>query len=117
MTKSIKRWRLDRLLFPAFLAACIVAAIFAIRFLLFAFYWHDPAHRDQPLEGWMTMRYIAHSYHVPPQALAEQLDLEPLPEKRRTISEIAKENGIELDAMKARIDGAIAGIRQGGATR
>ena len=53
-----------------------------------AAYWCS--HRDEPIYGWMTVGYVAHSYHVPPQALYEALALPSQPPDKRCISKIAR---------------------------
>ena len=35
---------------------------------------------DEPIQGWMNIGYIAHSYHVPAYVLAQALGLPPGPE-------------------------------------
>lgn len=96
-------WREHRSLFLAFSTALAVTVFFAARMVFFTIYWADPAHHDQPLEGWMTPRYVAHSYDLPPELVREALELEPEIGKRRTLAEIARESNLTLDEIALRI--------------
>jgi len=89
-------WRNHRI---ASLAFALVAALtigFAIRSALFAFYWSDPASRDQQVQGWMTPRYVAHSWKVPPEVMQAALGEVALPDRRRTLEDIAADRGVPL---------------------
>ena len=77
---------------------------FAVRLLIFTIYWSSPAHQNQPLEGWMTPRYVAHSYDIPPELVRDALNLEPGVRKRQTLSEIARNSGLTLQEMGQRIN-------------
>ena len=101
-------WRKNRFLFTAFIVALVVTAFFAVRLLVFSLYWADPAHHDQPLEGWMTPRYIAHSYDLPPDVVRDLLEIEPAPAdgKRRTLDDIVKSSDLTMDTIQRRVDQA-----------
>jgi hypothetical protein len=59
----------------------IFTGFFVWRTVERARYWRE--HRDEPIRGWMTVGYIAHSYHVPSHVLKAALDLPPdQPDKR-----------------------------------
>ncbi len=107
-----------KLLLSAFVAAMAVTLFFAVRFALWVLYWNDPAHRNQPLEDWMTIGYIAHSYDVPRDALIDALHLKP-PEKgkRPTIESIAADRGQTPEAFEAEIQAAIERLREEGTGR
>lgn len=94
----------------AFVAALLLTVLFAARTVLFAVYWADPEHRDHAIEGWMTPRYVAHSWALPPAVLRDALG--PLPDRRRpTLDAIAEAQGIPLEALVARVEAAIAAHR------
>ena len=99
-------WRKHRFLFLAFITAIVVTLFFAARLLLFTLYWSDPAHHDQPLEGWMTPRYIAHSYDLPPDVVRDLLEVEPANGKRRTLEEIVKSSDLTIEEIQKRVDQA-----------
>lgn len=108
-------WQRHRLLLGAFLGATLIALFFASRFLLSVLYWSDPAHRNQPLEGWMTIGYVAHSYDVPRDRLVEILGLQPPDDPDRkarpTLERIASDRGQPLETFENDIEAAIARLR------
>jgi len=99
-------WRRHRLLVPAFITALVVALLFAVRLLLFTLYWTDAAPQKQPVEGWMTPRYVAHSYDLPPGVVLEILELETLDSEQRTLEEIAATSDLTLEAIQRRVNEA-----------
>ncbi len=99
-------WRRHRFLFVAFLAALVVTVFFAARLLVFTVYWADPDHRGQPLEGWMTPGYVAHSYDLSSEVVRDALELDPGDGERRTLAEIATASGWTLKEIQRRIDEA-----------
>ena len=60
-----------------FVAALSVLIVFSVRAAHHARALHPKV--DEPIQGWMDLRYIAHSYHVPPYVLADALKLPPGP--------------------------------------
>ncbi|MDF1854110.1 hypothetical protein [Pseudooceanicola sp.] len=86
-----------------FALASLAALFFVVRTLVFMIYWTDPSHRDQTLEAWMTPRYIAHSWHVPPQDLAAFLRLPMPPPQRATLAEIAARDGVPVEQLIAEL--------------
>ena len=66
-------WRDHRLLTAAFLLAVALTTFFAVRLVASWIYWNDPAHRDAEIAPWMTPRYVAHSWRLPPEIVAETL--------------------------------------------
>ncbi|WP_417524783.1 hypothetical protein [Marinovum sp.] len=103
-------WRDNKLLVGGFLLALAVMIFFAIRSIAFWIYWADPAHRNQEIEPWMTPRYVAHSWHVPPEVVVEALDLVP-GGGRITMAEIAEREGVSLDEIAERLVAAIEAER------
>ncbi|MCB1366178.1 MAG: hypothetical protein KDK00_00305 [Rhodobacteraceae bacterium] len=101
-------WRHHRALLIAFTAALAITLFFALRAVVFFVYWSDPIHRDQPLEGWMTPRYIAHSHHLPLEAVAGMLAISPEQERRPTLEKLAKRRGVPVEVLINDLDTAIA---------
>ena len=89
--------------------ALAVAVFFAVRLVVFTVYWADPAHREQPLEGWMTPGYVANSYGVDRDDLRAALGLAP--GDRATLEEIAAARGVDLSVVLAEVEAALAGAR------
>lgn len=115
MSFDPRKWSMKRrLLVPGFVLAVVLTIFFAGRLFFFTLYWSDPAHQDQSLQGWMTPRYIGHSWQISPEYIAHSLDLDALlnGERRRiTLSEIAKERGQTLTQITTELDTAIAAFR------
>lgn len=105
-TTARNLWYKHRVVTVAFVAALVVTVFFAGRLVLFSVYWADPAHRHQPIEGWMTPRYVAHSYDLPPEVVRDALELGPGQRRRQTLEQIAEERGITLKEVQRRIDAA-----------
>lgn len=100
-------WRAHKILSLAFFVAILLTLLFGVRTVVFTVYWMDPAHRDQTLEGWMTPRYVAQSYELPPEATALAIGVPYPPENRgQTLAEIAKNQGVTLAELQARIEAA-----------
>jgi hypothetical protein len=101
-------WAHHRGLLLAFSAAVLVALFFTVRAAVFFVYWSDPAHRDQPIEAWMTPRYVANSYHVPIEMVIETLAIDPEAERRPTLEQLAERRGVSPDRLIADLSAAIA---------
>ncbi|MFC3164822.1 hypothetical protein [Ciceribacter thiooxidans] len=118
MKRAAILWREHRVLLLAFVAASALALFFAARFAFYVVYWSAPEHRDQPIENWMTIGYIARSYDLPREALAEALGIGPLGSGRRpTVEQLARDRGVKPEEFRAEIDRAIARLREGGSGR
>lgn len=103
-------WRDNKALLAGFVLALAVMLFFAVRTTMFWIYWADPAHRNQAIEPWMTPRYVAHSWDVPPQVVGEALGLES-GGPRITMADLAAREGISLDALVERVMAAILAHR------
>ncbi|MBF9060849.1 hypothetical protein HKCCSP123_16830 [Rhodobacterales bacterium HKCCSP123] len=104
-------WRHHRPALIALALALAVAGFFAVRLALFTIYWSDPAHRQQPLAGWMTPGYVARSWDVPVEVIRAALPVSPEAGTRPTLDRIAEQGGIPLPDLIAGIESAIAGAR------
>ena len=94
----------------AFLVSLSLATFFVVRSVRPMIYWHY--HQDEPIRGWMTMGYVAHSYHVPPHVLHSALGLPDKPPDKRPLREIAKAQNRSLDEIRTVLLGAIAQARR-----
>ena len=101
-------WR-QSLVAVAFLLSLSLAIFFVVRAVRPAIYWHY--HQDEPIRSWMTMGYVAHSYHVPPKVLHSALGLPDKPDKR-PLREIAKAQNRSMDEIRAVLLAAIVQTRQ-----
>ena len=104
-----KLWATNRLLLMGFTAAFAITLFFGIRVISSAIYWNDPAHRNQTIEGWMTIRYVANSWQVPPKVIVDALASPPSREGRPVrLQDIALSEGITVEELRERLNAAIA---------
>lgn len=111
--KTLKHlWNTQRVVLSAFVLALAVLGYFAVTTTTSMIYWMDPAHRDQPLAGWMTPRYVSLSYKLPPEIVGPALSMvkgDML--KRQSLGAIAAAKGMTLDDMQTSIDATAADFR------
>lgn len=109
----IQLWRQRPKLTSAFVLASALTLFFAARFLSSAIYWANPAHQNQTVQGWMTIGYVAQSWHLK----ADQLDaLARLPGPQvkghpQSIREVAKDRGVSETAVIAEVEKAIMALQ------
>lgn len=101
------------LLAVVFIAAAWLAVLFAARATHDTRHWRQ--HRNEPIQRWMTVGYVARSYNVPPSALWDALDL-PDPRTdarhdRRPLSEIAAARGQTFEQVAMTLQAAITHAR------
>lgn len=105
--------RQNRVLSLAFGLALLASAVFLFRFTAGVIYWADPRHVDQPVAGWMTPRYVARSWSVPPEVVDTALGLAPGKKGggRPTLDRIAQEQGRDVHELSAEVYEAIEAYR------
>lgn len=94
--------------------AALLALVFALRLVMAVLHW-NAAPTDPDLAGWMTPRFVAHSWNMPPEVILDSLTLAPDGSGRRiTLAELAQARGIPLavllDQLHAAIDAHRAGL-------
>lgn len=105
-------WSEHRLALSAFAVVLVVLVFFTVRTTTSMIYWMDPDHQDQPLEAWMTPRYVAMSYDIPPDVLGPALYLDPdAPRERITLGRIASERSLTVAQLQVRVDAAASAWR------
>lgn len=97
-------WRHHKLLLLAFVVAALVTLAFAVRTIMFALYWSDPAHRRQQLEAWMPLRYVAYSWQLDPARIAAAFGVEDQQGRRLTVGQIAARKDLTLEQMKQQLE-------------
>lgn len=102
-------WARRRLLLVALAAALAGTALFATRLVIQAVYWSQ--HRDEPIESWMTIGYVAHSHGVPVRLLQEAAGLPLGKPDRRSLGEISASSGKSFAELKTELAKAIAASR------
>ncbi len=111
MKRLADAWRRRPLITAGFLLASLFAILFAVRSVVFVVYWSNPDHRDRQLEGWMTARYIAKSWDVPPEVMERALSTDQMPGRRQSLQDIADKLAIPLPQLEARIAAEITAYR------
>lgn len=104
-------WRKRPVLTSAFLLACAVTLFFAGRLVFFTVYWST--HREMPVQGWMTVGYVARSWGLEPRALDAAAGL-PEPEVKgrpQPLAEIARDRGVPMSEVIAEVEAAIAALK------
>jgi len=98
-----KKW----LLVLAFVASAVLTVVFGLRAV------HRRPHRriDEPIRPWMTVTYVAHSYHVPPHVLYEALGIQHKPHDRLTIARVARQQNRPVQAVITDLMSAIERAR------
>lgn len=97
MFASIQRIvRKSPVLSVIFVTATVLFFVFSLRAILFAFVWSNPVHHEVDLSGWMTVRYVSHSWKVPPEVVRRGLGL-TRDDMRFNLDHIAAERGVPLD--------------------
>ena len=92
----------------AVIAAGLVALVwFGGHFVSDVLYFSDPAHREQPLAAWMSPRYVAKSWGLPPEVVADVMQLTP-DHRRITLDQVAERQGISLEELQRRVEAAKA---------
>jgi hypothetical protein len=102
-------WRQNRVLLVGFAFGLIVTLFFAVRLVVHAIYWSQ--HRDSDLAEWMTIGYVAQSYHIERDDLARAVGLEPGSGRRLTIAEIARRTDQSVDEVETVLLSAIQAER------
>jgi hypothetical protein len=103
MMNGRKKW----LLVVAFLVSAALTVFFAFRAV------HHRPHRrvDEPIRPWMTVTYVAHSYHVPPHVLYDALGIQHKPHDKLTIARVAREQDRPVHAVISDLMAAIERAR------
>lgn len=102
-------WR-QWLVVALFVLALGATVVHTARTVRRAAYWRE--HRDEPINGWMTVGYVAHSYHVPAHLLYSALNLpQTKPHDKRPLREIAREQNRSMDDLRAILQDAIKRAR------
>ncbi|WP_180900166.1 hypothetical protein [Martelella soudanensis] len=100
-------WQRHRALSIAFLAALILTLAFALKTVLAVYYWHNPAHRQLELKGWMTLGQVAMVHDIPVHELAGALGLDPENSRRLPLWQITRERGETLEELEDQIAEAL----------
>ena len=104
MRKALRYfWKEQPIALSIFAVAVVLLVFFGIRFVDRFLYFHDPAHRNQALEPWMTPRYVGMSYKLPRDVIFDVMDLENTEGRRVKVGEVADRMGISLAELERRV--------------
>lgn len=108
-----RMWREAPLLTVGVLLAVALTLFFSVRLLMGAIFWADPAHRDVPPAPWMTPRFVAHSWHLPPEVVSEALAFKREGKDGRiTLGQLAAERDVPVEKLIDDLKAAIAAHRE-----
>lgn len=105
-----KLGRREWLLLLFFVGTLAVTGLFAARAFRRAAYWRE--HRDERIRPWMSVGYVAHSYHVPPPVLHQAIGIDPTLPDRRPLKEIAAQQHRSVDILISELQQAIIEFRR-----
>jgi len=89
----------------AFLLAVTGALVFASRATTQARHFRT---MDQPIHGWMSIPFVAHTHHVPPSVLFQAVGVQPRqPRDHRSVRRIARELNRPVPEVIAELQKAI----------
>lgn len=108
----IRIWRAAPVATVILALALSASAIFATRATVFWLTRPPAAERFLPVAPWMTPRYVARSWHVPPKLVAEAIQAPmPPPKGPMSLSQIAQMRGVPVDQVIAEAQAAIDAFR------
>ena len=108
-TDVAKLFRRHPLLVAATVLAAVLTLFFGVRFVMGAVYW--AAHREEPVQAWMTAGYVGRSWGFNPRALDREAGLPPPQGHPLTIAEIARQRGVPVEEVIADVEEAIARLK------
>lgn len=111
MSKIRQLWKSNKLLLIAFVLAAIITIVFIVRTVIFTIYWADPTHRDQAVAPWMTTWYVANSWDLPREVVADALGIEIGAARGVVLGDLAAARGVTLAQLTAQIQAAAAAFR------
>ena len=108
----MKTPRRNLLLALAFFLAIAVTGIFAFRA-------GEHARRmrweSESIRPWMSVPFVAHTHHVPPEVLYKALGLPPREHDRRPLRRIARERNRPVSELVSRLEQTLAAAHSAGA--
>ena len=102
--RSLMTW----LLIAAMGFAAAFTTFYVVRSVREFLFWQQ--HSDEPIQPWMSIGFVAHSYHVPPPVLHDAMGLPPRPD-HRPLERIAASQGVAYTVLRDRLYRAIAQSR------
>ncbi len=93
-------------LVSGFVLAVAVVLFFATHLIMGMIYWSG--HQREPVAGWMTVGYVAQSWHLDPREIDATAGL-PFPDGHPlSLNEIARQRGVPVSEVIAQVEAAVA---------
>jgi hypothetical protein len=93
-------------LLSGFVLAVAVVLFFATHLIVGMIYWSG--HQREPVAGWMTVGYVAQSWHLDPREIDATAGLPPPEGHPLSLNEIAKRRGVPVTDVIAEVEAAVA---------
>lgn len=102
-------WQTHKLLVIAFAVALTLTLGFGIRAAMFVprLHFKMPNAAEQPVQAWMTPKFIVHTYDMPGPVVGEVLGIDRGTNPDQPISAIAKARGVDPTTLTIPMDAAI----------
>ncbi|OCX66145.1 hypothetical protein BFP70_08570 [Thioclava sp. SK-1] len=97
MRHIIRIWAHHKILSIVFVVAVTLTATYAVRTIDHALYWSDPKNVERAPEAWMTTGYLARSWNVDRNDVANVLQVDP--HKKQRIKDIARKRDIPVEVL------------------
>lgn len=116
ITTHLKRlWAAAPVATALLILALGASVVFGVRAAVF---WSSAPpwiERQQPIEPWMTPRYVARSWGVPPRDLMQALKAPmPPPDGPMSLRDLADRRGVTTEQIIAEAEAAVAALRHSG---
>ena len=86
---------------------------FLVRITASAVYWHNPAHHHETVKPWMTVGYIAKSWHLDPAQIDAMAGLPgPKDPGPSTMHQIAQARGVAVAEVIAQVNATVAALEK-----
>jgi hypothetical protein len=69
--------------------------------------------QNEPIRGWMSVPFIAHSRHVREEPLFRAIHVQPDPRDRRPLRDIARSENLPVGELIRELDQAVASTARG----
>ncbi len=93
------------------LIGLLLSVILTVLFVVRAFHYFPNRHVNEPIRGWMSIPYIARSYHIPAYVLYQATGITEIPNDHRPLMRLARERGIPVSSIINTLYQAIAKLR------
>ncbi|MGR3322851.1 MAG: hypothetical protein ACU0DK_13065 [Pseudooceanicola sp.] len=98
-TSIFRLVRLHPIAATLFALASVLLLFFVLRTALFTLHWSEESRLRAAPEPWMTPRYVAHSWQIDPQEIAEAISMPEGMERRPTLEQIARARGVPVEVV------------------